>query len=97
MSHWNVRIAEYQEMWSIIQDMPGIRKSTLAKLLKVEPSTVDRRLPALEEIGALLSEDESGKLYVFHTEKGFPHTRGGEPKWSTNTRKRSVISPHTWG
>ena len=43
----------------------GIRASELARLMGVNRSTVQRDLPALEERGMLLMEDERGFLSLF--------------------------------
>ena len=57
------RLDKYEE---IIPEYPGrIRPSQLARLLGVHRSTVQRDLPALEEQGTLLVEDERGLLSLF--------------------------------
>ncbi len=52
-------------MAALIAAQPGIRIADLARLLQLERSTVLRRLPALEDAGILLAEDERGRLSLF--------------------------------
>ena len=57
------RLEQYEE---IVPEYPGsVRASQLARTLGVHRSTVQRDLPALEEQGTLLSEDERGLLSLF--------------------------------
>jgi len=65
MAFWSTKRDEYAEMDRIIQENPGISAAELARLLGVARSTVQRRLPSLEEAGFLYSEDERGGLYPF--------------------------------
>jgi len=65
MAFWSTKRDEYAEMDRIIQENPGISPAELARLLGVARSTVQRRLPSLEEAGFLYSEDERGGLYPF--------------------------------
>lgn len=52
-----------------IEEHPGERPGFLARLLGVNRSEVTRALPALEERGMLVSEDERGRLWPFQREK----------------------------
>jgi len=57
------RLDRYEEL---IPEYPGaIRASRLARALGVPRSTVQRDLPALEEQGTLLMEDQRGLLSLF--------------------------------
>ncbi len=57
------RLKRYDEL---VPEYPDtIRPSQLARLLGVHRSTVQRDLPALEEQGTLLMEDERGLLSLF--------------------------------
>nr|HID14007.1 HTH domain-containing protein [Anaerolineae bacterium] len=57
------RLARYEEL---VPEYPGrVRQSDLARALRVSRSTVQRDLPALEERGTLLMEDERGLLSLF--------------------------------
>lgn len=57
------RLQRYEEL---IPEYPeGLKASQLARLLGVPRSTVIRDLPALEEAGILLMEDEQGRLSLF--------------------------------
>ncbi len=63
----SARLDRYEEL---IPEYPdGIRPSHLARLLGVPRSTVQRDLPALEERGTLLMEDERGFLSLFRRRK----------------------------
>ncbi|HFC09911.1 MAG TPA: winged helix-turn-helix domain-containing protein [Chloroflexi bacterium] len=61
--------AEYERMAALIQENPGIRPAALAQRLGVARSTVQRRLPSLEEMGYLLYEDQSGRLFFWRKVK----------------------------
>jgi DNA-binding IclR family transcriptional regulator len=65
MPFWNKKQPEFEKMDRIIHNKPGIRPSELARELGVARSTVQRRLPSLEEAGFLYSEDERGGLWPF--------------------------------
>ncbi|GAB4505465.1 MAG: hypothetical protein Fur0043_24600 [Anaerolineales bacterium] len=52
-----------------IEEHPGERPGFLARLLGVNRSEVTRALPALEEKGLLVSEDDDGRLWPFRREK----------------------------
>jgi DeoR/GlpR family transcriptional regulator of sugar metabolism len=57
------RLDQYEEL---VPEYPnGVRRSWLARLLGVHRSTVQRDLPALEERGTLLMENERGLLSLF--------------------------------
>jgi len=57
------RLDRYEEL---VPEYPNhIRSSQLARLLGVHRSTVQRDLPALEERGTLLIENEGGFLSLF--------------------------------
>jgi DNA-binding IclR family transcriptional regulator len=43
----------------------GLRQSEIARKLKLHRSTVMRDLPALEEMGVLLIEDDGGRIGLF--------------------------------
>jgi DNA-binding IclR family transcriptional regulator len=65
MAFWSKKQEEFEEMDHIIQQQPGIRPAELARHLEVARSTVQRRLPSMEEAGYLYSEDEGGGLWPF--------------------------------
>ena len=69
MAFWHEKLGEYEVMDRIIHQNPGIRPAELARLLNVARSTVQRRLPSLEEAGFLYSEDERGGLHPFRRAK----------------------------
>ncbi len=52
-------IAEY------VDRHPGSRPAAIAKDLGVSRATVTRTLPALEDAGRLLAEDNRGRLWPF--------------------------------
>jgi DNA-binding IclR family transcriptional regulator len=65
MAFWNKKQAEFEEMDQVIREAPGIRPAELAQRLDLARSTVQRRLPSMEEAGYLYSEDERGGLWPF--------------------------------
>lgn len=69
MAFWREKLVEYEVMDRIIRQNPGIRPAELARLLDVARSTIQRRLPSLEEAGYLYSEDERGGLHPFERSK----------------------------
>jgi len=60
---------EYEQMAALIREHPGITPADLARRLGVARSTVQRRLPALEELGYLLYEDRRGRLFFWRKVK----------------------------
>ena len=54
-----------QSIYQTIQDHPGERPGFIARLLGLHRSQVTRNLPALEDQGYFLSEDERGGLWPF--------------------------------
>ena len=48
-----------------VEQHPGVRPAEIAKALKVPRSSVTRTLPALEDAGRLLYEDQKGRLWPF--------------------------------
>ncbi|GAP61678.1 hypothetical protein ARMA_0101 [Ardenticatena maritima] len=69
MAFWKCKQKEFEKTIRIIKENPGIRPAELARKLGVSRSTVIRRLPALEEAGFLLYEDERGGLYPYRKGK----------------------------
>ena len=65
MAFWQKKGEEREEMDGVIQRNPGIRPAELARRMGVSRSTVQRRLPAMEDAGYLYSEDERGGLWPF--------------------------------
>ena len=65
MAFWNRKGSEYEEMMELIEENPGIRPAELARKLGVSRSTIQRRLPSLDDAGYLLYEDDKGGLYPF--------------------------------
>ena len=54
-----------EQLERAIADYPDERPGFLARLLGLDRSTVMRDLPALEERGTLLAEDDRGRLSLF--------------------------------
>jgi DNA-binding IclR family transcriptional regulator len=69
MPHWKKNESDLDVMDHIIQNNPGIRPAEIARRLGVARSTVIRRLPTLEEVGYLYSEDRRGGLWPFRRRK----------------------------
>jgi DNA-binding IclR family transcriptional regulator len=69
MSHWQKKEVEFSDMHETLQQQPGLSLRALARQLSVSPSTILRRLPAMDEAGFMLYEDDDGKLYPFDDEE----------------------------
>lgn len=54
-----------ENIYNTVKENPGQRSGWIARLLGLERSEVTRALPALEEQGYLVSEDERGRLWPF--------------------------------
>jgi DNA-binding IclR family transcriptional regulator len=54
-----------EAIYQAVQEHPGRRPGAIARLLRLERSEVFRMLPAMEEHGYLVSEDERGGLWPF--------------------------------
>jgi len=54
-----------EQLEQAVADYPDERPGFLARLLGLDRSTVMRDLPALEEHGVLLVEDDQGRLSIF--------------------------------
>ena len=65
MSFWKRKCPIFEEMVRLIEEQPGIQPAELARRLGVSRSTIQRRLPSLEEAGYLLCEDDQGRLYPY--------------------------------
>lgn len=69
MAFWSKKESDFETMERILEEQPGITAAELARRLNVPNSTVQRRLPSMEEAGYLLSEDEKGGLWPFGRRK----------------------------
>ena len=58
-----------ERIYRKIETHPGKRPGFIARLLGVNRSQVTRALPALEEKGLYLIEDDKGGLWPFRQEK----------------------------
>ncbi|PWH13940.1 MAG: hypothetical protein DDG60_09525 [Anaerolineae bacterium] len=54
-----------ERIYETVEQNPGKKPGFLARLLGLERSEVTRALPALEERGLFVSEDEKGGLWPF--------------------------------
>jgi len=70
MAFWRKNDETFDEMQQMIEQHPGLSATELARRLDVAPSTVQRRLPSMEEAGYLLAEDDQGGLWSFFKKKG---------------------------
>ncbi|MFQ5434994.1 MAG: hypothetical protein ACE5FD_08975 [Anaerolineae bacterium] len=52
-----------QAIYNTIESNPGRRPSFVARILNLPRSAITRALPALENEGLLLSEDDRGRLW----------------------------------
>jgi Mn-dependent DtxR family transcriptional regulator len=55
--------ARLERIWQAVEEHPGVKAGRVARELDIPRSSVTRALPALEEEGLLLSEDEKGGLW----------------------------------
>ena len=69
MAHWGKKEADFAEIAEMLEANPGLSARELARRLEVEPSTITRSLPGMEEAGILLSEDNKGRLQVIGKRK----------------------------
>ncbi|MCS6843456.1 MAG: winged helix-turn-helix transcriptional regulator [Caldilineales bacterium] len=53
------------EIADYVERHPHCKPIEIARHLNLQPSTVTRSLPALEDAGILLSEDDRGRLSLF--------------------------------
>jgi len=53
------------EIYDVVERHPGCKPSFIARLLGLHRSSVTRILPAMEEEGYLLAEDDRGRLFPF--------------------------------
>ena len=60
---------QIEKIYQTIEKNPGVRAGFIARLLGLHRSQVTRNLPALEEHGYLLSEDEKGRLWVYQKKR----------------------------
>jgi DNA-binding IclR family transcriptional regulator len=54
-----------QRIAGYVEQHPGVRPAEIARALELPRSSVTRTLPALEEQGPLLYEDQRGRLWPF--------------------------------
>lgn len=60
-----IQAGRLEALAGAIQENPGSRAAELAQELGWHRSAVSRALPALEEQGVLLEEDNGGRLWLF--------------------------------
>ena len=65
MAYWKKKLIEFDAMDKLIRKYPGIRPAAIASQLGVARSTITRRLPSMDEVGYLYSEDVCGGLWRF--------------------------------
>ena len=65
MPFWSKKQAAFEEVDRVIQRQPGVRPAQIARQVGVARSTIQRRLPSMEEAGYLYSEDDKGGLWPF--------------------------------
>lgn len=65
MAFWRKAESQMEETFATIEQNPGLNPTELAAQLGVASSTVQRRLPSMEEAGLLLAEDDRGGLWPF--------------------------------
>lgn len=60
---------QLERIYKTVEENPGHRPGFIARVLGVSRSQVTRSLPAMQESGHLLSEDEKGGLWAFRRRK----------------------------
>lgn len=60
---------QLEKIYNKVEQFPGKKPGFIARLLGLHRSDVTRSLPALEEKGLFLSEDERGGLWPFSKSK----------------------------
>jgi Mn-dependent DtxR family transcriptional regulator len=55
-----------ESIYNTVEENPGKKAGFIARLLGLNRSEVTRSLPALEDKGLLISEDEEGGLHPFN-------------------------------
>lgn len=58
-----------ESIYNKVQENPGKKAGFIARLLNVNRSEVTRSLPAMDEKGMLIYEDDEGGLYPFRPQK----------------------------
>ena len=58
-----------ESIYNKVEQHPGEKPGFIARLLGLNRSDVTRMLPALEDRGLYLTEDEEGRLWPFHMSK----------------------------
>lgn len=56
-------IRRLEAIWDVVKREPGIKPGRIAQRLGIPRSSITRALPALEENGYLISEDQKGRLW----------------------------------
>jgi len=59
------------DLYKAFEQNPGRRPGFIARLLRIPRSSVTRSLPALEDEGYFLSEDDSGRIWAEGKKKPF--------------------------
>ncbi len=60
---------QLEEIYKAVEANPGQRPGFIARILGIHRSQIARSLPAMQERGHLLSEDEKGGLWIFQRGK----------------------------
>ncbi len=61
--------SQLEQIYKAVEKNPGQRPGFIARILGVPRSQVTRSLPAMQEGGHMLSEDEKGGLWIFRRGK----------------------------
>lgn len=64
-----VEQAKLEKIYEKVEENPGKKAGFIAKLLGLQRSEVTRSLPALEDKGLLIYEDNEGGLFAHHKKK----------------------------
>ena len=58
------RAQRWADIYRVVKDNPGINKPLAARLIGVEPRTMDGLLCGMDNAGYMLAEDDKGRLWV---------------------------------
>lgn len=77
-----------EKIYDKVEENPGKKAGFIAKLLRLNRSEVTRSLPALEDKGLFIYEDDHGGLYPFHIGTRHNVDLGRSLHWERGLKQR---------